>query len=234
MYGRTLRTVARGAYRPVRPGRPFAGGVSVEVGSVSVPVGPAATYAAGWALYPYISQSLEVSAPTAPVSALGRAPQPVVNTLSQPGRAQAAYQASGTAPVVQMPRTIDVGRVVGVFSGLVPPISVSGTSVGSVPNSPTFFTGAPGAAGQAVLAWDLPLRKVDGSALGALTAVTVYHGTTRGEQRPGGAGTPVTLSASATGTTIIGLPAGLRYFTVTASDSVGTSRPSIEISVTVS
>jgi hypothetical protein len=104
----------------------------------------------------------------------------------------------------------------------------------AVPSAPTEVAGAAGTAGQALITWALPLTAADGSMVGVVAALTLYHGPNPGQQFPGGTGTTaISLSSGTTNRLVTGLPAGTRYFAVSASNSMGEGWTSYEVSVTV-
>lgn len=113
-------------------------------------------------------------------------------------------------------------------------VEVIAAAATAVPSSPTNVDAAAQAAGQVLVTWTLPTTAADGSPLGALTTLTLYHGSVAGQQGPGGSGTTaITVSSALTSRLVTGLSAGVHYFSVTASNSIGEGWGSQEVQATV-
>ena len=112
-------------------------------------------------------------------------------------------------------------------------VQVMPAAATAVPSAPTNVDALPQAVGQVLVSWSLPETAADGTPLGTLTAVTLYHGLAAGQQQPGGAGTAaLALAANATSRLVPGLPAGTRHFAVSATNAVGEGWTSYEVSAT--
>jgi len=109
-------------------------------------------------------------------------------------------------------------------------VQVQAAAATAVPSAPTDVGAVPQAAGQVLVTWVLPESAADGTPLGGLTSLTLYHGSTAGQQQPGGTGTTaIALAANSTSRLVTGLPAGARYFAISATNGVGEGWTSYEV-----
>ena len=140
-------------------------------------------------------------------------------TLLATGVTATSYTATGLTPATSYSFAVSATNSAGTSaqSG-----AVSATTAAlSAPSAPTGLT-ATGGAGSVSLAWTAPANN-GGS---AITGYTVYYSTTSGAELSGTA-----QAASGTSATVTGLATGTTYyFEVVATNAVGNSAPSTQVS----
>jgi len=139
--------------------------------------------------------------------------------LVAPGVSATTYTATGLTPSSTYYYAIAASNTAGT-SALTTAISAATTAI-SAPSAPTGLT-ATGSSGSVTLSWTAPLNN-GGS---TITGYTVYYATTSGGELTG-----TSVAVNSTSTTISSLTTGSTYyFVVEATNNVGSSVPSSEVS----